>query len=74
MKQGIYRNNLNSDSITVFYTFLFDIKRFEIYKDGLNSDFDKMFNFLFLYHIRGIANKEGVEYLENQINEQKNMP
>jgi hypothetical protein len=66
MKQGIYRSNLNSDSITIFYTFLFDIKGFEIYKEGLNSDFDKMFNSLFMYHIWGIANNNGIEYLDKQ--------
>ena len=67
MKQGIYRRNLNTDIIAVFYTFLLDIKGFEMYNDALNEDFDIMFNTLFTYHIYGIANKEGIEYLEKKL-------
>lgn len=66
MKQGIYRSNLKPESINVFYTFLFDFKGFELYKDVLNSDFDKMFDFIFIYHVREFVNKEEVEYLEKQ--------
>lgn len=67
MKQGIYRRNLNTDIIAIFYTFLLDIKGFEMYNDALNEDFDKMFNTLFAYHIYGISNKEGIEYLEKKL-------
>ena len=68
IKQGIYRGNLNTDIINVLYTFLLDIKGFEIDKNGLNSDFDIMFNTFFMYHIRGIANDKGIKYLENKFN------
>lgn len=65
IKQGVYRKNLNTDIIATFYVFLLDIKGFEMYKDETNSDFDKMFNTLFIYHIQGIANNKGIKYLEN---------
>jgi len=73
MKQGIYQKNLNIDIIAALYTFLLDIKGFEIYNDGLNADFDKIFKTLFIYHIHGIANQEGIEYLEKQFNKLRNI-
>lgn len=72
MKQGIYRENLNTDVIAVYYTFLFDIKGFEKFREELNNDFDKMFKTLFMLHIRGIATAKGVEYLEKCFNNLKN--
>jgi TetR/AcrR family transcriptional regulator, cholesterol catabolism regulator len=66
MKQCVYRRNLDFNIINIFYTCLLDIKGFELYHDILNGDFDKMFYTLFMYHICGIANKEGIEYLESQ--------
>jgi hypothetical protein len=37
-----------------------------MYNDCLNKDIDKIFNTIFLYHIRGIANSVGIEYIEKQ--------
>jgi TetR/AcrR family transcriptional regulator, cholesterol catabolism regulator len=68
MEQGIYLEDINIDIITVFRFFLLDIKGFEIYKEGLNGDYDKMFNALFMFHIRGIANNKGIKYLEDLFN------
>lgn len=67
VKQGFYRSNLNTDSITVFYTFMLDIKGFEIYKDELKNDFDKVFNTLFMYHLHGIINNQGIKHIEKQL-------
>jgi TetR/AcrR family transcriptional regulator, cholesterol catabolism regulator len=66
IEQGLYQRNLNTDIIAVFYCSLLDVKGFEIVNDSLNEDFDKMFNTLFMYHIHGIANNVGIEYLEKQ--------
>ena len=41
IKQDIYRENLDIDIITNFYTYQFDIKGFEIFIKGLNNDFEK---------------------------------
>lgn len=66
LEQYLYRRNLNTNIIAAFYTFLLDIQEFERYNDGLNKDFDEIFNILFEYYIHGIANKEGIEHLEKQ--------
>jgi TetR/AcrR family transcriptional regulator, cholesterol catabolism regulator len=72
IEQGIYKENFDIDIIAVFYTSILDIKGFEMYNDVLNGDFDKMFNALFMYHINGIANNKGIEYLERQFYKLKN--
>lgn len=66
IEQGLYQRNLNTNIIAVFYCSLLDVKGFEIVNDSLNEDFDNMFNTLFMYHIHGIANNLGIEYLEKQ--------
>jgi TetR/AcrR family transcriptional regulator, cholesterol catabolism regulator len=65
IKQGIYLKNIKIDIITVFHFFFLDIKGFEIYKEGLIVNYDKMLNALFRFHIHGIANNKGIKYLEN---------
>ena len=35
-----------------------------MYNSWLDKDFEKIFNNIFLYHLRCIANKEGIEYIE----------
>jgi len=68
IKQDIYRENLNINVIADFYTFQFDIKVFEMFSNGLNNDFEKIFNTIFMYHIHRIANNKGIEYIEKQFN------
>jgi len=66
VKLGIYRKDLNIVVIRNFYTFLLNIENIEMYKDWMTEKFDDTFNTIFTYHIRGIANNVGLEYLENQ--------
>ena len=47
-----------------FYAFLLNIKSVEMKKDWIAEKFDDTFNSIFSYHIRGIANNEGIKYLE----------
>lgn len=68
MQQDIYLKNINIDIITGFTFFLLDNKIFEIYEEGLNGDYDNMFNALFMLHTRGIASNNGIKYLENLFN------
>ncbi len=66
IEQGFYRNDFNIDIIARFY-----LARIEnlLHNEELikNYSFEELFNTLFIYHIRGIANKKGIEYLENKI-------
>lgn len=64
IKQGIYKRNLNTDFIVKYYTFLLNIKGFEMYNDGTNVDFDNEFDILLKYHIYGIAKNGEIECLE----------
>jgi AcrR family transcriptional regulator len=72
IEQGIYKENFNTNIIAIFYTSILDIKAFDMYDDVLKGDFDKLFNALFMYHINGIANNKGIEYLERQFYKLKN--
>ncbi len=66
IKQGIYRKDVDMNIIQHFYAFLLNIKSLEMYNDWATEKFDDTFNSIFIYHIRGIANNEGIEYLEKQ--------
>jgi AcrR family transcriptional regulator len=65
IEQGFYHKNIRSDIITAFYMFKFDINAFESY-DGLKENIDEIFNTLFVYQVRGIANSKGIKYIEEQ--------
>lgn len=65
IQQGLYRENLNIDVISILY--MLSIKEFEVYKEELNGNFDKVFGTFFMYSIHGIANDEGLKYLEKQL-------
>ena len=66
VKQGIYRRDINLSIIKLFYSFLLNIKSVEFFNDRTRENFDDTFNTIFTYHIRGIANKVGIEYLEKR--------
>ena len=66
VKQGIYRRDINLSIIKLFYSFLLNIKSVEFFNDRTRANFDDTFNTIFTYHIRGIANHEGIEYLEKR--------
>jgi len=66
MNQGIYRSDINLSIIKLFYSFLLNVKSIEFYNDITRENFDDTFNTIFTYHIRGIANKVGIEYLEKR--------
>ncbi len=66
MNQGIYRSDINLSVIKLFYSFLLNIKSVEFFNDRTRANFDDTFNTIFTYHIRGIANHEGIEYLEKR--------
>jgi len=65
IEQGYYQKKTKSDIITAIYMFNFVINGFESY-NGLKENFDEIFNTLFVYHVRGIANNKGIKYIEKQ--------
>ena len=68
IKEDLFRPEINADIISYFYVLRIE----EVYLES-NEEFLKkypgieVFNALFDYHIRGIANKKGIEYYENKI-------
>jgi len=66
MNQGIYRSDINLSVVKLFYSFLLNIKSVEFFNDRTKEKFNDTFNTIFIYHIRGIANNVGIEYLEKQ--------
>ena len=66
IKQGMYRGNLDLNIITPFYLFLLNVRSIESHMNWSIENLDQNFDTIFLYHIRGIATKEGIEYLEKQ--------
>ena len=68
IKEGLYRENVNGEIVTKFYT-----SRFEIMFDPEyfpQEEFDPAETYLeiFRYHIRGIASEKGIAYLAKKIN------
>lgn len=67
IEDGLYRDELNVDIIAKLYLSRIEsIMDHEIYTiEEFTSP--KFFREIFIYHIRGIANKKGIEYLEKNI-------
>lgn len=71
IENGMYKENLTREIVNIIYSFLLDIRNVEMNRDWLNNDLEKIFNAFFMYHIRGIADKKGIEYMENKFKEKK---
>ncbi len=70
IKEGLYRSDINIDIITHFYLFRMEMSQtYEMIVENKYS-YEEIFNTSFNYHIRGIANKKGLECLENKIKTQ----
>lgn len=71
IKEGLYRDDLNPQVISKIY-----LSRFDVIFDGELFPFPE-FSFtdviweLFRYHIRGIANGKGVEYLKKKVQKER---
>ncbi|MDP4265892.1 MAG: TetR/AcrR family transcriptional regulator [Bacteroidota bacterium] len=69
IRQGLYRDDFNIDLIGRFYVFRMEMAyHFEYFKTKEYS-FEEIFRTMFIYHIRGIANQKGIDYLEKKIRE-----
>ena len=72
IKEGLYRKDLNVNVIAQLYIhkidLVFDAKAFP----PEEISFDEVYSIMFRYHIRGIANKKGLGFLEKkEIKERK---
>ena len=69
--EDLYRNDINTDIIVNYYMHRIEMSGTFDFQNNNQYTFEEVFNTLFIYHIRGIANQKGLDYLENQIrNEQ----
>ncbi|HNW99387.1 MAG TPA: TetR/AcrR family transcriptional regulator [Bacteroidales bacterium] len=68
IKEGLYRSNLDVDIIAHLYLFRIEMTKLFEKMQEKNFSFENIFKELFIYHIRGIANKKGIEYLEKKLN------
>lgn len=71
-QQGVYRENLNEEIIAKDYVMRFEnAVDCEIFTDEEKSS-RTVFNELFIYHIRGIANEKGIKILEQKLKDLEN--
>lgn len=69
IKEGLYRSDLNTAVIAYFYMVRMDhVFLIDSDNDALkNVTMEEILKELFIYHIRGIANEKGIEYLEKKL-------
>ncbi len=71
LEEGVYRKDLNADVISKIYLRKIDVVfDAEVFPPSEIS-FEEVYAILFRYHIRGIANKKGIEYLEKKEKNQR---
>jgi len=64
IKEGLYRKDMNIEIIANFYLFRMEMSQtFDLIVESKYS-YEELFNTSFNYHIRGIANQKGIDYLE----------
>jgi len=69
IKEGLYRKDMNTHVIAYFYLIRMDqFLSMEADDDTIkNISSETILTELFIYHIRGIANDKGLEYLEGKL-------
>jgi hypothetical protein len=68
IEEGLYRSNVNVEVVAKLYFSLTDIIFSPEFVQGLEADYKTIFTELFRYHVRGLATKKGLDYIENKIN------
>ncbi|MCX6231629.1 MAG: TetR/AcrR family transcriptional regulator [Bacteroidetes bacterium] len=71
INEGVYRKDLNPEIITTFYVKRIDDIFFEDEETLNKYPQHELFTQMFIYHVRGIVNSQGLAYFENKI---KNEP
>jgi len=68
IKQGLYRNNMNPELVTrIYITLINSIFDSPLYSLS-NHSFKETHTEVARYHLRGITNKKGVEYMQQMFN------
>jgi len=69
IKEGLYRKDMNTRVIAYFYLMRMDqFLSMELEDEKMkNIHFTEILKELFIYHVRGIANEKGIEYLEKNL-------
>ena len=68
IEQGLYRDDFNIDIIAQSYILRYNPDdNIQNWIKNSSFSFEEVFQTLFIYHIRGIANKKGIDYLEQKI-------
>jgi AcrR family transcriptional regulator len=67
IKEGLYRSDMKPEVIAKIYVSRVELSMEPGLTDALNYSSSEIFNELINYHIRGIASKKGIEYLDKKI-------
>lgn len=65
ISEGVYRTDFNVDIICHIYVSHIDNSYSELLSNS-NIHFEELLKTLFVYHLRGIASKNGVDYIEQK--------
>lgn len=66
ISEGIYRDDFNIDVICHLYVLHIEKSYTELF-NNTDIKFDELLRTLFMYHIRGISSKAGIEYVEQKL-------
>lgn len=71
IKEGLYRKELNAEFIAMYYVARIESNmNFESFRSN-PAQFKEYLIEVFIYHIRGISSKKGIEFLEQHIDDIK---
>jgi AcrR family transcriptional regulator len=71
IREGLYRSDFNPEVIAVLYfLWIESVMQSDLFQET-GSTAVEIFNEIFRYHIRGIASKKGLEYLEKKLTQNK---
>jgi AcrR family transcriptional regulator len=66
IEQGLYRENFNSDILSVYYSNFLNNKCIKLFAEETNVDHDSLIRTILIISIRGIATSKGMEYVEKK--------
>ncbi len=66
-EEGLYKADLNYDIIALIYVSRMEIYGWSDLGNLKKYSFEDIFNTLFIYHVRGISNEKGLNYLQKLI-------
>ncbi|MCB8964583.1 MAG: TetR/AcrR family transcriptional regulator [Bacteroidales bacterium] len=64
--QGLYREDLDLDTLLFYYSFLLTFSNLDIFDNWFNIENEKRFFNIFDYHLRAIASAKGLQYFEKE--------